>query len=175
MGSWLKRIRATIGVGLTWAVGWGLGGGLMWLITTAAEYGLESLDIALYMGRMYAAVGLVGGVTFSILLRFAEGRRRFDELRISRFATWGALGGLLIGAGYAGLLVALYGGPFEAWIGRYLAITTLFGAGSAAGSLAIARRADDQELLEEGGQTVEVGLSRQEKRQLLEDSVAATE
>ena len=171
MRSWLKRIRAAIGVGLTWAVGWGLSGGLMWLIMTAAEYGF---DVALFLGRQYAVVGFLGGVTFSALLRLTEGRRRFDELRIPRFAVWGALGGFLIGAGYSGVLTVLFGGGFDAATGQFVAITTLFGAGSAAGSLSIARLADDRQLLEEGAQTADVGLSRDEKRKLLGDPEVTT-
>ena len=167
MRSWLKRIRATIGVGVTWAVGWGLSGGLMWLIMTAAEYGI---DVALFLGRQYAVVGFLGGVTFSAVLRLTEGQRRFGELRIPRFAAWGALGGFLIGAGYSGVMTVLFGGVwFGAALGQWVAVTTLMGAGSAAGSLAIARLADDRQLLEEGAQTVDVGLSREERRQLLGD------
>ena len=172
--SWLKRIRATIGVGLTWAAGWGLGGALMWLIRTAPEYGLDSFDIALLLGGQYAVVGFLGGVTFSALLRLTEGRRRFDQLRASRFATWGALGGLSIGAGYSGVLAALFGGGFDIPTLQFVAITTLFGGGSAAGSLALARLADDRELLEEGAQTADVGLSRDERRTLLGDPEATT-
>ncbi len=171
MRSWLKRIRAAIGVGLTWAVGWGLSGGLMWLIMTAAEYGF---DVALFLGRQYAVVGFLGGVTFSALLRLTEGRRRFDELRIPRFAAWGALGGFLIGAGYWGLTSVLFGAFDTEGVGQFVAITTLFGAGSAAGSLSIARLADDRQLLEEGAQTADVGLSRDEKRKLLGDPEVTT-
>lgn len=171
MKSWLKRIRGAIGVGLTWAVAWGLTGGLMWLVMTASEFGI---DVALTIGRMYAGVGFLGGVTFSALLRLTEGRRRFDELRIPRFATWGALGGLVIGAGYWGLLSFFTGSFATEGLGQFLMMTTLFGGGSAAGSLAIARLADDRQLLEEGTDAADVGLSREEKRRLLGDPEATS-
>ena len=43
----------------------------------------------------------------------------------------------------------------------------LLGAGSAAGSLALARRADDRELLEHGADVADIGLTEEEKRELL--------
>ena len=46
-------------------------------------------------------------------------------------------------------------------------IIVLLGAGSAAGSLALARRVDDQELLEAGEDVAEVGLTDKEVRELL--------
>jgi len=41
------------------------------------------------------------------------------------------------------------------------------GAGSAAGSLALARRADDRELLDAGADVADIGLTEEEKRELL--------
>ena len=46
-------------------------------------------------------------------------------------------------------------------------IIPLLGAGSAAGSLALARRADDRELLEHGADVADIGLTEEEKRELL--------
>ena len=46
-------------------------------------------------------------------------------------------------------------------------VATLLGAGSAAGSLALARRADDRELLEHGADITDIGLTEAEKRELL--------
>ena len=43
----------------------------------------------------------------------------------------------------------------------------LMGAGSAAGSLALARRADDRELLDAGADNDDIGLTEEEKRELL--------
>lgn len=162
MRGWLRRIRGAIGVGLTWATCWGLFGGALWLFRGAWE-------IAFTAGLTYAITGFVGGTLFAAMLRLLEGRRRFDELRLSRFAVWGALGGLLIGAGDAVLMTMLWPGPDLLWE-QFLVITTLFGATSAAGSLAIARVADDRRLLEEGTQAADVGLTREERHRLLGDS-----
>ena len=46
-------------------------------------------------------------------------------------------------------------------------VITLLGAGSASGSLALARRADDRELLDAGADFDDIGLTEEEKRELL--------
>lgn len=174
MRSWLKRIRGAVGVGVTWATGWGLFGGLYWLVLTGSELGV---DLALSLGSQYAALGFVGGVTFSAVLRLTEGRRRFDELRIPRFAAWGGFGGLLIGAAYTGVLTALgmtQGPGMAAALAQFVGITTVLGASCAGGSLAIARVSDDMELLESGEESAEVGLSSEERRTLLGDPDTVT-
>ena len=43
----------------------------------------------------------------------------------------------------------------------------LMGAGFAAGTLALARKADDRELLDAGADVADVGLTKEEKRELL--------
>ena len=48
-----------------------------------------------------------------------------------------------------------------------IAVMTLLGAGSAAGSLALARRVDDRELLDAGADVADIGLTEEEKRELL--------
>ena len=65
-------------------------------------------------------------------------------MSVPRFAAWGALGGFLLTV-FVQLSV---GGPGLSIIAA--TVTTLLGAGSAAGSLALARRAEDRELLEAG-------------------------
>jgi len=141
-------------------------GGLIGLIMGFPEYGF---DVALFFARQNAALGFVGGATFAALLRLTEGRRRFDELRIPRFAAWGGLGGFLIGAGYVGAWWILAGVGVEAADAQWVAQATLLGAGSAAGSLAIARVTEDRQLLKAGAETADVGLSSEEKRRLLGD------
>lgn len=77
-------------------------------------------------------MGFIGGAIFSIALRIAEGRRTFDEMSLPSFAVLGAVGGLFVSG--------LFGWGYF--------IFTLLGAGSAAGSLALGRKAD--RLLESG-------------------------
>jgi hypothetical protein len=45
---------------------------------------------------IFGVLGFVAGVMFSGILMLTEGRRGFDQLRISRFAVWGAVGGFLL-------------------------------------------------------------------------------
>ncbi len=52
------------------------------------------------------------------------------------------------------------------WFGTSVFVA-LLGAGSAAGSLALARRADDRELLEHGADAADIGLTEEDKRELL--------
>ncbi len=83
-------------------------------------------------------------------------------MSLPRFAFWGALGGLLLSM----LFFLLGGGVSLDSLGTY-SVTTLLGAGSAAGSLALARMADDRELLEAGADVADIGLTEAEKRELL--------
>ncbi len=151
MKKWLKRIRGALGIGLTWAAVWGGFGFILALVVG----GIRGDPFALLGDSVfYAAMGFIGGAIFSTVLGIAEGRRRFDEMSLWRFAGWGLAGGLLVPMllGVEWLFVGLY---------------TLLGAGSAAGSLALARRADDRELLEHGADVADIGLTEEEKRELL--------
>jgi hypothetical protein len=100
-----------------------------------------------------AGLGLLGGLGFSAVLSLTEGRRRFDQMSIARFAMWGALGGAIMS-------LSLGEGP-----GLTFGFFALLGAGSAAGSLALARRAVDDQLPSD--ELAEIGLSRAETRELL--------
>ena len=90
---------------------------------------------------MLGAFGFVAGVIFSGVLGFVEGHRRFDEMSIPRFAAWGSAVGFLLVATFV-LAVAFAGDTAFLW--NLLTVGPIFamgGAGSAAGSLALARRA----------------------------------
>ena len=139
MKKWLKRIRGAVGLGLTWAAAW-FGVGIIFfsglLVFGVAPVG-AGLAAVVANSVVFAAVAFIGGAMFSVVLGITEGRRRFDQMSMLRFAGWGAVGGLLLWASLGeGVVVA--------------GIMTLLGAGSAAGSLALARRAEDRELLEAG-------------------------
>ena len=94
----LTRIRGAIGMGLTWALGWGVAG-LMIGVGSILLPGLpwdaffEVFDAPL---PAFAVPGFFAGVFFSIVLGVAGRRRRFSELSLPRFAAWGAAGGLLL-------------------------------------------------------------------------------
>src|SRR5262249_51801755 len=133
MRKWLRRIRGAIGMGFTWAAAWfAVGFVPRWV------FGIES-DLPFPL--LFRGLGFIAGVTFSGLLVLAEGRRRFDQMSLPRFAGWGAIGGVL-------LSVLFVRGTSYGW-GEVLAISTTFAVAStvcASGSLAVARRSVRREL-----------------------------
>ncbi len=164
MKKWLRRIRGAVGMGLIWALGWAPIGALVGLVVGVLS-GAPLGGIAVNYVAMFAVLGFLGGDIFSTVLQITEGRRRFDELSLPRFTAWGALGGLLLGG--LAVMVGLLG-PGLSFVDAIIAgTTTLLGAGSAAGSLVLARRADDSELLDAGEEAADVGLTEQETRELL--------
>lgn len=164
MRGWLRRIRGAIGMGLTWAVAW-FGAGMIMLTGLFLATGSSGADVPYPLG--FGAFGFVAGVTFSGVLGLVEGRRRFDQMSLPRFAWWGGVGGFLLAAIFV-FAVALAEGfsflPNLAFLGPIFAVA---GAGSAAGSLALARRAEDRELLVDSEVVADVGLSEGEARKLL--------
>ena len=158
MKKWWQRIRAAIGMGLTWGATW-FGAGIL----LARVPGLDSdLPFAL----LFAPLGFVSGIIFSGVLVAIEGRRRFDRMSLSRFAGWGAVSGLLL-SGIFVVGAALRGGAV--W-GEFLLFGPALATASAvcaAGSLAMARRAESRALPGRGDDSAEAELSEDEKRELL--------
>ncbi len=143
MKKWVRRIRGAIGTGLTWAAAW-FGAGMIMLLGSLLVTGSTGADVPYPLG--FGAFGFVAGVAFSGILSLAEGRRRFHQMSMSRFAGWGAAGGFLLSAI---LVVAVALGEDPGFLGNLVVLGPIFavaGAGSAAGSLALARRAEDRAL-----------------------------
>jgi hypothetical protein len=147
MNRWLRRTRGAIGMGLAWAAAW-FGGGMILLLGHVLVTGSTGADVPYPLG--FGLFGFVAGVTFSGVLGLVERRRRFDQMSLRRFAGWGAVGGLLLSAIFV-LAVALAEDSAFLWnlvvLGPVFAVA---GAGSAAGSLALARMAEDRELPKAG-------------------------
>jgi hypothetical protein len=120
-------------MGLIWGAAWGFVGGVpRWV------FGVET-DVPIPL--LFGAFGFISGVVFSGVLALTEGRRRFDQMSLRRFAGWGAVGGLLFSAVWANAL--------SLPLGEMLALSftlAIASAGCAAGSLALARRARGPEL-----------------------------
>lgn len=138
----LRRLRGIIKTGLTWAVGWGAGLGLLQIVVSlGAGYPLTLLG-SIVGGAMS---GFIAGASFATILSITERHRTLEELSLKRVALWGSLGGAglfllvvprMLGAGMPlGMLMSAYFGP--------TLIAGLLGAGSAAGSVALARREGD--------------------------------
>jgi hypothetical protein len=165
MIKWLRRIRGAIGMGLTWAAVWGGAGAIIVLGFLLVTGSRPDAPFPL----MFSAFGFVAGVLFSGVLGLVEGRRRFDQLSLPRFAAWGAVGGALLSAIFV-LAVSFTGDPTFLWnlvvVGPIFAVAA---AGSAAGSLALARRAQDRELREAAEDVTTVELSERDPRKALPD------
>jgi hypothetical protein len=135
MAKWLRRARGVIGIGVTWAVAWGLVGSLpRWLFGFNTDAPLPLI---------FGVLGFFAGVLFSGLLMLTEGRRGFEQLTLPRFAAWGGVGGVL--------LSAIFTRAASLGVGDVLAIVPIFAvacAACASGSLALARRARMKELPE---------------------------
>jgi len=129
---WWKRIRAAMGIGLTWAAAWFAAGMVLLFVV---GFGAADVPFPLFFGLL----GFLAGTTFAGILGLVAGRRRFDQMSLPRFAGWGALGGVLLSGA-----VVLASGE-----GDFLGLGTVFaiaGATSAAGTLALARRGERQRL-----------------------------
>ena len=158
MTKWGRRIRAASGMGLTWGAAW-FGAGIL----LARVPGFHSdLPFAL----LFAPLGFVTGIAFSAILVAIEGRRGFDRMSLSRFAGWGAVSGLLL-SGIFVVAAALRGATP---LGEFLVFgppLTIAGAVCAAGSLAMARRADGRQLSGVNGEVAKAELTEDEKGELL--------
>ncbi len=154
MKNWLRRLRGAFAMGLTWAVGWTFVGMLGVVLTYAVFPDLP--DIFDVWIPVFAYPGFLAGVGFSVVLRAVEGRRRFEELSLPRFAAFGAVGGLLVGT----LVTALgFGHAPNAALATIMGATTLLGAASASGTLALARKGHDRALPGDGSEVESASLS----------------
>jgi len=154
MQTLLRRVRGAIGMGLIWAVGLSAVGTIpRWVLGINTDAPIPLL---------FGVFGFIAGVTFSGLLVLAEGRRRFDQMSLPRFAGWGAVGGLLLSAVWA--KAASLG------LGDVLAIAPAFSvacAACASGSLALARRAERRELSDGHESAAATQLSDPERQKLI--------
>jgi len=162
MSNWLRRIRGAIGMGLAWGFAWFSAGMIL-----LAVVGPDAADVPFPIG--FGFLGFLGGITFSGVLKLVAGRRRFDEISLPRFSGWGALGGVLLSVIFV-VVVALT--DDLSFLSNLLFLGPLFGAagaGCAAGTLALARMAEDGDLLEAGGSEEDGELPEGELKALVGD------
>jgi hypothetical protein len=154
MRTGLRRIRGAIGMGVTWAAAWfAVGGVPRWVF---------GVDTDAPLPLVFGLFGLIAGVVFSAVLALTEGRRRFDQMSLPRFAGLGAMGGLLFSAVFAKAASLGWGDVLA--LAPTLAVAS---AVCASGSLAVARRAVRRELPDSRENTAEDELTDHEKRGLL--------
>jgi hypothetical protein len=127
MTTWIRRARAALAMGFTWALGWGFIGGMIELLSNLAP-GLQWPYAVDMWPQTLAIPGFLCGAVFGLVLSFAASRRSFDDLSVPGFAGLGAIAG--------GALGIVTGAPVF-----ILAPLTFMSAASAASTLAVARRA----------------------------------
>ena len=139
MNNWMRRIRGAFGMGLTWALAWFAAGMALLLVI-----GPDAADVPFPLG--FGMLGFFAGATFSGVLGLVDGRRSFDQMSIPRFAGWGAVGGVI----FSGVFVAVagLGGAVLLVLAPVFALSS---SACAAGSLALARKAEEPALLDAGG------------------------
>lgn len=156
MKKWLRRIRGAVGMGLTWAAGWALGG----ILIGVASILLPSLPWDVFFKVFDAPLpamavpGFFAGMFFSTVLGIAGRRRRFRELSLPKFAAWGAVGGLMLIA-FPFVLVAVGLASTEGSSVRPLQALAaiappfiLLSVASASVTLLLARRAERRSVLD---------------------------
>ncbi len=149
MKKWMKRLRGAVGMGLAWAAAW-FGAGMVMMLGFLLITGSTGADVPYPLG--FGLFGFLGGVLFSGVLGVAEGRRRFEQMSLRRFALWGGAGGLLLAAIFV---------PVAGLGGEALLLCPLFalaGASCAAGTLALARMAEGRDSLDAGADLAELDL-----------------
>jgi hypothetical protein len=152
MRKWLRRIAGAIGMELRGQQRELCG------LRAALVVGLANTDAPFPI--IFGVLGFIAGVIFSGLLMLTEGRRGFDEMRVSRFAAWGAVGGFLL----SGLFTRA---ASLGWADAFVIAPTFAVACaiSASGTLALARRAKMRELPDNRGDTG-AAITDYEKRKL---------
>ncbi len=130
MAEFVKKLRGALGIGITWGAVWGavfVGLGLIAGLVGGSD--MDPAEAPFIMARAGAVFGFVSGLGFGALLAAAEGRKTIRNLSLSRAALWGVMGTALIP-----LLTPV--------ADSMLFIVCPIGAGLAAASVAIARRAE---------------------------------
>lgn len=164
MTKWLRRIRGAIGMGLTWAIGWAIVGGA--IMEGIVDRDGKILDM---WPQTLAVPGFLLGVAFSIVLWMTEGRRRFDELSVPRFAGLGAVAGALLGT--LAVAAGIFSGVSPLLLRAAIVIgpLTLLSAVSASSSLAIAKTAVGRGLLDASADVADGRLPGVETQKRLAD------
>jgi hypothetical protein len=130
MNEILRKLRGMVGVAATWGLAWGAIfatiGLVIWVFDPDS---IGPGDDPLLVVRIGATYGLITGASFGVLLGLAERNRSIADLSLARVALWGAVAASvfpLVSPANNAMLVFL----------------CPIGAGLAAGSIALAKRAE---------------------------------
>ncbi len=154
-GSVMRRLRGALGVGLVWAIGWGLvAAGLAFVETWGqlstrffSAWFLQGFMVQVLLGGLF---GFASGVLFAIVLAALSRASWFKARSIWPFVAAGGLGM----AGTEMLYIAIRAGYLFARSGVAVGIALgwfgLLGAVSSMATLAIVRHADRRALPDPG-------------------------
>lgn len=137
MPRWMRIARGMIGTGLTFAAGvgavGGIVGGIAWLAGAGPAFGIFGM-----VGRFSIVAGILGTFFSGALALIARGVS-FEKLSLRLVSALGAGGGLLF------FLLIGFNSGFRAWNARdaiaNFVLLLAMGAGAAAGTLLVARKA----------------------------------
>lgn len=158
MQNWRRRIRGAIGVGITWGLAWLLAG-----LVLLAIVGLDAADVPFPL--FFGFLGFWAGVVFSVIFGSIERGRSIAQMSIARFASWGAAGGVVLAM--LVVLIATLGGDAGAEMLVLAPVFVVSGAISAAGSLALARKAARGDVLEAGAADSDLELYDSDRHERL--------
>ena len=143
-----RRIFVVILVALAWAVVWSPVGVLTGII----------VDPGGSMDEMWVAIGaypgFLCGAVFSAVVGIAEGRRRLNEIVLSRVAAWGAVSGLVVGV--IPFVLGTVNSALPLWLWSIVTVgaVTILSSASAVGTASIARMAKKRALHGASGDAV---------------------
>jgi hypothetical protein len=136
----IRRLRALLSLAAASAVAWVPMGSIVGISEAVFRGHSVTWSKLIAMAPWLAIVGAVCGFFSGLVVAAAENRRSFEQLTYTRMATWGALGCMVIPAGYlafngAGLGLSSIVTP--------LVVFGALGAATAGTILSVARRAPE--------------------------------
>ena len=140
MPSWVRRLRGVAGTALWWGASFAALGLVSAVLRLAGTEGLPVVALSAQIVEAWALWGLRGGVVYGLLFATAERKRTWAELSLVRAAWLGAVAGGLPPA-VTGLVHVLQTGVTLGELTPSVGIGVVGGALTAAGALALARRA----------------------------------
>lgn len=151
--NFLKRARAVLVMGVVWAGGGALIGGVIELLANIIPGGFPFASRVDMWPQTLAIPGFIAGIIFAGLLMIGARHRRLDELSLPMIAGWGAAAGALLG-----VIAMTIGAPLG-----FIGITALFGALGGSLSLGVARLAGRGERLQPGAPPAALGTTDDER------------
>lgn len=141
----LRKLRGALGMALTWAVAWGLGGLLLAVVLYVLGPGFGPISfwtLAPALAARTGMLGFVGGGAFATVLGTIHRKRRLGELGALPMALWGALAGLVMPVAGIAVIVGAAGGgiPLRAILGPSVIVFGGLGALTSVATIKLAQR-----------------------------------